>query len=229
MFIKKRALPSKMAAMTILTSPRDVLEYWFVNTRNGVLSSIQQRMAVWFFRSVPDFEAVQLENEGLIDKCANDETGWDLEHDHEAVMATVIVLDQFSRAVHRGTARAFESDEKSAAIIRRMLLETDWFIIKYSPIERLFLIVALQHSEKMENQELGVSLAPRVGENATEDIIEYFESIKGFPMEHYDVIKQFGRYPHRNELLSRESTAEELQWLESPDCPAWAKSQKKLA
>eukprot|EP01031_Cornospumella_fuschlensis_P028404 gene28404-34291_t len=213
--------------MTLLTNPREVLDYWFGNTRHGLLSDIQTRMALWFFRSSPDFEAVQTLNAELIDKCANDETGWDLETDPEAILATVIVLDQFSRAVHRGTARAFSSDEKSASIIHKMLLETDWFINKYSPIERLFLIVALQHSEKMENQDLGVSLAPRVGENATEDIIDYFKNIKGFPMEHYDVIKRFGRYPHRNELLNRESTPEELQWLESPDIPGWAKSQKK--
>jgi uncharacterized protein (DUF924 family) len=63
---------------------------------------------------------------------------------------------------------------------------------------------------------------------ANHDLENYFNSsLRGFTTEHYNVIKRFGRFPHRNELLGRESTQDEIDWLNSPECPGWAKSQQK--
>ncbi len=126
-----------------------------------------------------------------------------------AAMAKVIVLDQFSRSVHRGTGKAFAGDEICAALIRRIIEavdaddeKSDWFFGKFSPVERFFLIVSIQHSEILSNQELGVANAGKIGYGCPNpEIGAYFSSLKGFPMEHHDVIKQFGRFPHRNELL----------------------------
>ena len=55
----------------------------------------------------------------------------------------------------------------------------------------------------------------------------FFATLKGLPHEHFETIERFGRFPHRNAVLSRQSTAEEAAWLASPTCLGWARSQKK--
>lgn len=210
--------------MSLLVTPKDVLDYWFANTRFGKLDVVQDRMKPWFFRSSPDFDAIQFENTALLASLKAGTCSWDLEHDAEATIAAVVVLDQFSRAIYRGTADAFAADELAAGLVQKAVTK-GWFTT-YSPIERLFLVVSFQHSEQMPLQELGLQLAPLVGQCDDPAITEYFANLKGFPMEHYDVMKRFGRFPHRNGLLGRQSTAEEVEWMESPDCPGWAKSQQ---
>lgn len=212
--------------MTKLTTPDEVLEYWFADSVNGTVDLINARMALWFFRSSAEFEAIQTANAGLIDFIVAGSIGWDIEENPMATLAAVIVLDQFSRSVYRGTAKAFAADELCAKIVKRAL-DKGWYLTHYSPIERMFLVLSLQHSEEMANQELGMQLVNLVGSGGNEEIINYFANIKGFQSEHYDVVKRFGRFPHRNELLSRDSTPEEVEWLSGPECPPWAKSQQK--
>jgi uncharacterized protein (DUF924 family) len=162
---------------------------------------------------------------------------WNIEEDPHAALAKVIVLDQFSRSAHRGTANAFVGDEICAALVRRMVTSEErstekmhnWFFDKFTPMERFFLVVSLQHSEILSNQELSVEFSAKVGQGAANPELEnYFNSaLRGFTTEHYNVVKRFGRFPHRNELLERDSTQEEIDWLNSPECPGWAKTQQK--
>jgi uncharacterized protein (DUF924 family) len=187
-----------------LVSPSDVLTFWFDKTIHGTLDSIKARMRLWFGRASTEFEEIQANNVDLLESLVNNTCPidiWDIENDPKAAMAKVIVLDQFSRSIFRGTARAFASDEICASLVRHIVTEKDWFLTKYSPIERLFLCVSIQHSEHMENQTLGVSLLPQVAHGASDDIVHYFANSKGFSTEHHDVIQRFNRFPHRNELL----------------------------
>lgn len=250
----------------MLESPDDVIRYWFGETIDGSLESIQDRMKIWFFRSSPEFDAVQGANQALIEQLAVDprSTGWAVDEDPKALLAVIIVLDQFSRSVFRGMPQAFASDELCADLIDRIALRSpsfpheepaakvlagSWFLERYSPIERFFLCVALQHSEKLSHQTTGIHIASLVGHGASDDIVHYFANLKGFPMEHHDVIQRFGRFPHRNIILvrcvfvlvrsciiiasaalqGRVTTDEETQWLNSDECPGWAKSQQPAA
>ena len=226
-----------------MRTPREVIDFWFGNTINGSIDDINARMGLWFFRKSPEFEEVQLIHASLLKTLDADialdvdivgasldidRALWDTKSSSEAAMATVIVFDQFSRCVHRGSREAFAMDRKSAAIINYIVKRGDWLLEKYSPIERFFLCVGIQHSESLVDQETGVKVvASSIGHGASSEIGTFFASLKGFPHEHYEVVKRFGRFPHRNELFERESTAEETGWLESEECPGWAKSQKK--
>lgn len=204
-----------------LDSAQDVIEYWFGDTIHGSLESIQDRMKLWFFRASPEFDAVQSANANLIEQLTLNPQGlgWNIHNDPQALLATIIVLDQFSRSVFRGTARAFVNDEVCADLIATVALTPrsssanndmgnensdftgSWYLDVYSPIERFFLCVALQHSERLIHQQTGIRIAPLVGYGADESIIQYFANLKGFPMEHYEVIRRFDRFPHRNILL----------------------------
>jgi uncharacterized protein (DUF924 family) len=146
----------------------------------------------------------------LIDELLEDaETGtaskkllnWNVAEDPSAALAKVIVLDQFCRSAYRGTSKAFAGDEICAHIVKTLIIEKKWFFEKYSPTERFFLVVSIQHSENLLNQKLGVAHAHQVGRGADPEVGEYFCSLKGFPNEHHDVIERFGRFPHRNKLL----------------------------
>lgn len=213
--------------MGVMRKPTEVLDYWFGDTRHGTLSAIQDRMRLWFFRASAEFDAIQQENMELIEQLKADAVGfgWDIETDPKALMAMIIVLDQFSRSVHRGNALAFANDEQCAELIARLVLKkrldanpiddlngmsNTWFLDEYSPIERFFLCVALQHSEQLCHQEQGIRAAKLIAINADDEMAEYFRNLKGFPMEHYEVIKRFGKFPHRDILLVKFGSSIEI-------------------
>ncbi|CAF4327299.1 unnamed protein product [Rotaria magnacalcarata] len=185
-------------------------------------------MPLWFGRADPTFDLVQsnsVELLALLERIHNTSEDWSSK---TGIMAKILVFDQFARSIYRGTAKAFQYDDHTRECVM-FLLSKNWFL-DYTAIERLFIIIALQHSELMEAQTMGVKLASTIVDNITEnhdDLKYYFDNLKGFPHEHHDVIQQFGRFPGRNDAMGRESTVEEVEWLTSPDCPGWAKSQLK--
>lgn len=124
--------------------------------------------------------------------------------DPNTLLAAVIVLDQFSRNIYRGTGRAFAGD--------KLALELTLFAIDHglesqmSPQELHFLYMPLMHSEDAEMQALSVDKFTALGDA---DVLR-------FAKDHAEVISRYGRYPSRNEAMGRESTEEELQYLREP-------------
>ncbi|MEN3792853.1 DUF924 family protein [Fulvimarina sp. MAC3] len=117
-------------------------------------------------------------------------------------LALVILLDQFPRNMFRGTPRAYETDER-AKEIGLMALERGDHETVSEEINQFFAI-PLMHSEKLEDQDACIAWMKRVG---TDENVEYAQ-------HHRDIIARFGRFPHRNAILGRESTEEEMQYLE---------------
>lgn len=121
----------------------------------------------------------------------------------DAALAAILVLDQFPRNIHRGKAEAFASDTSACALARNAVeKELDAGL---SESERAFLYMPFMHSEILADQERGVSLFKSLGDPV---------SLK-FAEEHRDAIARFGRFPHRNKVLGRESTPDELEFLET--------------
>mmetsp|Transcript_23109 Transcript_23109/g.33855 ORF Transcript_23109/g.33855 Transcript_23109/m.33855 type:complete len:596 (-) Transcript_23109:38-1825(-) len=210
----------------ILSTPDDVLSFWFgTSDRTEMLSVayISDRMAIWFSGKSKEFDNIQRENSMIIHHVAGENIG-DEWLSPRGTLARVILLDQFSRCVYRGTSGSFQYDNLTARLVQE-LLKKDWLLTQYIVIERFFLGVAIQHCESLEMQELGVEIAAQLTSDATDDVKLFFSSLKGYPHEHYDVIRRFGRFPSRNAALGRSSTEEELEWVSSPECPAWAKTQ----
>jgi uncharacterized protein (DUF924 family) len=123
------------------------------------------------------------------------------------LLAAVIVLDQFSRNLFRGTPRAFAADpiarELSRAAVKQRFDDT------MNEQERLFLYMPFEHSEDRKDQALAVELIARLGkEEWTRDAIA-----------HKTIIDQFGRFPHRNAILNRPSSQDEVKFLQKPQ--AW--------
>lgn len=122
--------------------------------------------------------------------------------DPRQALAAVLLFDQFPRNMYRGMPRAFATDDIALRIARQAVDAR--FDDQLSPNERLFLYMPFQHSEVSADQGHSVML---FGSLALEEPLRY-------AIEHRDIIDRFGRFPHRNAVLGRESTAEELAFLE---------------
>ncbi len=120
-------------------------------------------------------------------------------------LAEIIVLDQFSRNIYRDDARSFSSDPLALALAQEAVsLKAD---IDLSSEQRGFLYMPYMHSESALCHEIALSLFADSG----------MESFLSFELKHKAVIDRFGRYPHRNKILGRVSSDEELKFLHSPD------------
>ena len=122
----------------------------------------------------------------------------------EGRLAEIIVLDQFSRNMFRDTPLAFASDPLALVLSQEAIsIGADEVL---TSTQRSFLYMPFMHSESLIIHEAAVQLFTKNGVQSNLD----------FEMKHKAIIEQFGRYPHRNEILGRESTAEELEFLKQP-------------
>mgnify|MGYP002628383170 CR=1 FL=1 len=119
-------------------------------------------------------------------------------------LAEVIVLDQFSRNVYRGQAQAFASDPLALALSQEAV--TALALSELNAIERTFLLMPWMHSESRDIHALAQDLFKQHTPTANQD----------FEQRHKVIIDRFGRYPHRNAVLGRSSTPEELEFLNQP-------------
>jgi len=129
--------------------------------------------------------------------------------DAEGCLALIITLDQFPRNMFRGTARSFEEDE-------RALEHARWAVARgfdegYPSLIRIFFYLPFEHSEELQDQQRCMDLT-----HALPDYENKPRNIK-FAQRHLEIIERFGRFSHRNEILSRDSTLEETEFLKEPD------------
>ena len=119
----------------------------------------------------------------------------------DGALALVILLDQFPRNLYRGSAHAFATDAFARAAARAAVEAGHDQAIQ--PPLRLFFYMPFEHSEQQEDQDRALELISRVGD----------EGYTRFAVLHRDIITRFGRFPHRNACLGRQSTDEELAFL----------------
>lgn len=125
-------------------------------------------------------------------------------------MGLVILLDQFPRNLHRSSGEAFAHDREARAAARAALKHG---LLSFHPAEQMFLTLPFQHSEEIADQDLGVFLAAQAAVAAAPGFVEPMRGALDFATRHRDVIRRFGRFPHRNTMLGRTSTPEEAAFL----------------
>ena len=174
-----------------MTEIADILDFWFSETARPR----------WFKRE-PDFDREIGERfEATYERAAAGELG-DWKSTPEGCLALVILLDQLPRNMYRGDCRAYATDAKARAVFEHALEQG--FDERLTEDQRLFLYLPFEHSENLDHQRRFRDLVRRM----TDDL-ERLE----WGRRHYDIIERFGRFPHRNAILGRETTPEEAEIL----------------
>ena len=176
----------------------DVLTFWFQGDRNNFREA-------WFRRD-PAFDAAIRARFGDATEAARggDFAGWAATA--EGTLALLILLDQFPRNLYRASPLAFASDARARDVARAGLRHAD----AMTPTERSFLYLPFEHSENLYDQDVSVHLfGIMAGEPGMASTLDYAE-------RHREVIRRFGRFPHRNAALGRVNTAEEVAYLAQP-------------
>ena len=187
--------------MTNYLAPSQVLVFWF-----GEGDEHGKRHKRWFQKD-PSFDReIGARFLALYERLAAAPEAW-LGAAADC-LARIVVLDQFPRNMFRGTPRAFEADGLAREATRYALAAG--YDAAMKPVERMFCYLPLEHSEALEDQLLACQLTePLAAFAETADAHEY-------ALLHRDVIRRFGRFPHRNAILGRESTPEEIEFLKQP-------------
>ncbi|MCR4282753.1 MAG: DUF924 domain-containing protein [Bauldia sp.] len=140
-------------------------------------------------------------------------TEWDLDNlARMEQVALVILLDQFPRHIHRDSGDAFAYDAKALSIARRLVAGG---IERFYRAERTFVLLPFEHSEDIADQDYSTLLFAAETVAAPAAVKEGGRAALDYATKHRDIIRKFGRFPHRNAALGRESTPEEIEFLKS--------------
>jgi uncharacterized protein (DUF924 family) len=189
-------------------TPEEVLAFWFPESAR----SPSAEQLEWWFRGGAD-AGIRERFAPLLERAERGELD-DWASTARSRLALILVLDQFTRTIHRGTPRAFAQDEKAVALALEGL-ENGHYDALATPWEKTFFFLPLGHSEDPACQERSVRLAEALARTATPEQRKLLEFSASQARGHRDVVARFGRHPHRNAALGRESTPEELEYLAS--------------
>lgn len=190
--------------VSAVASPAQVLAFWF-----GGDDAVDRR---WFNGGAAFDREIAERFGATIDAALRGElAGWAATPDD--ALALIVVLDQFTRNVGRGTPRAFAGDVRALALALELIERGD--DRRLPPLRRWFAYLPLEHAEDLALQQRCVQLF----EDLLADAGAHHEAIAGaldYARRHRDVIARFGRFPHRNEILGRATMADEHAFLQQP-------------
>ena len=190
----------------------EILNFWFGQGK-GTAEICAEKKSLWW--SKDEQVDSQIRNR-FADITAGVHNG-DLAHwqrDARGMLASIVALDQFPRNMYRGDRRSFDCDARARELVNTALdQELDQELL---PVQRVFVYMPLEHSESLVDQDRCVELFERMLDDAADDERAFFEDWLDFARRHRDIISEFARFPHRNEILGRESTEEENLFLTRP-------------
>lgn len=176
---------------------------------------LAERMAFWFPTSEDERrrsdDALRARFEPLVAEAAEGRLAtWAASP--RRCLALILLLDQLPRNLYRGTPRAFATDGQALALALSGIQSGADAAL--DPAERLFFYMPLQHAESREAQEESIAAYRRLLAEAPEALRATFATTLEFAEAHREIIRRFGRFPHRNRILGRPSTPEEEAYLE---------------
>lgn len=219
--VLKNAITPNLAALspkrTIMAMPlvntdssrfQAILSFWFGQPTDPDYGRYRK---AWFVKS-SDFDA-QIRQRFLNDyekAAAGKYADWNTPR---SAVALLLLLDQFPRHLFRGNPRSFATDQEAIALAKHLVnTSADKCLI---PAERFFAYIPFEHSENLAHQERYVELIEGLIEE-TPNLDSGFKSGLDYAIRHRDTIKRFGRFPHRNQILGRQSTPAEIEFLKQP-------------
>ena len=190
-------------------TPDALLEFWFANARDDAIAHAA-RNAVWF-NPDPSFDQTLRErfSELLVRAQAGELKRWKLSA--AGTLALIVLFDQIPRNIFRATAQAFACDARALALARdgvAMGIDQDLSIS-----ERMFFYLPFEHAEDREAQVKSIDCFTRLHADTDAPFRPLTAAALHHAQTHHDLIARFGRFPHRNLILDRNSRPEEIAWL----------------
>ncbi|UCG73974.1 MAG: DUF924 domain-containing protein [Chromatiales bacterium] len=187
----------------------DVLSFWFDGCEQDA-PHIDARMDRWFGNDARLDDEIGERFGTLVAQASNGK----LDHwadEPRGRLALIILIDQFRRNIHRGTAEAFSRDGQALKFCVDGIVNRAYK--KLRPEEQIFFFMPLQHAESSKLQDKSVSIYRALANKVSETQRETFMTTAQFAELHRDIVEQFGRFPHRNRVLGRENTEAEEAYL----------------
>ena len=182
----------------------EVIDFWF--GRAPLATRCE-----WFVKSAEFDDTIRQRFGELVNQALAAPLDW--ADDAPSLLAEIIVLDQFTRNLFRGQARAFAGDARALELALRLVGSSGYLALH--PLQRWFACMPLEHAEDLGQQDRCVALFEALAADAG----THAGALQGaldYAYKHRDVIRQFGRFPHRNAALGRSSTAAEMAYLAQP-------------
>jgi uncharacterized protein (DUF924 family) len=195
-----------------METQESIQEFWFGNDTDDALIATKQAKLWWSKDDALDAlirqRFAQLSDSAL----GGNLDEWALTPD--GCLSLILLCDQFPRNMYRDTPAAFASDAKALALSKAGL--DSGFDKKLRAIQRVFFYLPFEHSESLADQDDAVALFEQLASEASAAHQTMFDNFLNFALRHRDVIRRFQRFPHRNKILGRDSTPEELEFLSQP-------------
>ncbi len=191
---------------------RVILDEWFGAERDPVVWP--ELMAKRWWSKDPSYDdSLRMRFGALLERAKRGELDAWAELPEEAV-ALIVLIDQFSRNIHRGTPGAFEADPKALELARKLCARAESRALP--EYMQVFAGMPFMHAESREAQREGQAFFRALAERASPAFRERLDGNLDFMNKHAVIVERFGRFPHRNEILGRASTKEELEFLKEP-------------
>ena len=197
-----------------VTMQEQVIEFWFGSLADPAATIAGRQAGLWWGKAeATDTEIrerfgplVEAASSGALDDWADTAAGR---------LALIVVTDQFTRVVGRDTPAAFALDPQARALCIAGIEQGHDRALR--PIQRVFFYLPLEHSEDLDHQRWCVDLMRAMARDADDPADRRtFEGYVDYAKAHLRIIERFGRFPHRNAILGRDSTAEEREFLQQP-------------
>lgn len=183
-----------------MSTPREILQFWFSD----------RARPLWFERD-PGFDADIQTRFGPLVHQAQMGAFADWRSSPDGALALLLLIDQFARNIYRGQAKAYLADPLAREVAAEAVARG--FDRRYPFPDRVFFYLPFEHCETLANQDRYFALIQGCLREFGEAVVPYLD----YSNRHRDIIKRFGRFPHRNEALGRETTEEEAEFLKGPN------------
>ncbi len=195
----------------MFTQAQAVLDFWFGSLKNET-DFPKEKSSMWFINGAHYDDEIRSRFLDLHNQASSGELDqWC--QSSSSMLALVLLLDQFSRHIYRGRRRSFAQDEKAISIVQQGIkdkLDAELFYV-----QRKFLYMPLMHAEDIVIQELGVEMFTKLRDEVPTELKSLYSKTLSFAQSHHFVISKFGRFPELNEILDRQSTQEERDFLDT--------------
>lgn len=197
----------------MLQPPIVILDFWFGHDTNDAAVAKKQAALWWAKNAEVDADIKNRFEANVLAAVAGSLDAWT--ETPFGRLALILLTDQMPRNIYRDTPQAFALDPLARGWCKGGLEQR--LDLQLRLIQRVFYYLPLEHSESLDDQQLSLQLYGELAKAVSPDLKPVFDGYLDYAQRHHAIIERFGRFPHRNRILQRESTPAELEFLQQSD------------